>query len=239
MPKDGSPKIKDGRSPSGDFYSEFPQFEFESNEAILINALIAADLGLTADNLAYVAGMSDVRGRLAVAQWYVNQQREERAAEAQAAKDVTDKEEIAATLLQWYETSQAPLYANNKYAWQDVLRRESQRLVSMSADELRTESAARNERRRIRGLSPKEYRAEVSASRTQPVEEPTASERPRYSQYEQLPEVYTARSGREVPMTWLGLTSLSRRDPFDFREVVRRFGMEAVNAILATSAAGE
>jgi hypothetical protein len=195
----------------------------EANEQTLVDALIREGRGLDYESLQFVASLDSVRPKLAMTAEYDAQQRAERAAEAQAEKDERDSIEMRATLLEWFETAKKPLYASNKYAWQSVLKNETKRLTGMTADQLRAEFADRTEKRRIKQLDPKAYRAEVAATRQQPTG----------YQFETLPDVYRARSGQEIPMTRKGLIELSNRDPFSFREVVRRFGADAVNQILA------
>ena len=53
------------------------------------------------------------------------------------------------------------------------------------------------------------------------------------NQYETLPAQYTTRGGLTITMNRKGLIEVANHDSFAFREIVRRFGADAVNDILA------
>lgn len=222
--------------PFAEFYGEFPQYNMLCNEQILIDALVAEGKPLDSDSLAYVAGL--VQPRLAVTAAYASQQREEVRAKAQAEREAAESTAIQEELLGYLTNGpreQQLKRANiHPSVYAGEVRKETARLASLSHTELVEEVTRRREVRRIKGLDAKTFRAEQAAKHTQPTQEQqNTPSQSGYAQFEKLPDVYKARSGQEISMTRKGLIELSNRDAFSFREVVRRFGADAVNQILA------
>lgn len=221
-----------------DFHAEKPQYAIDGNESLLLDALAAENLPLDVDNLVYVSGQPAVAERLGVTTEYANQQREERYAEAQAERERVEAEAIRAEMLGWLTNGprEAQLkQANAHYSvYAKEVKNETARLASMSHTELVVEVNRRREVRRAKGLSAQEYRAEVAASRAagqQPVIQPKMQAA--LNHYETLPTQYTTRGGLTVDMDRAGILKVANSDSFAFRELVRRFGADSINDILA------
>ncbi len=224
--------------PFNEFYAVHPEYRIDCNEGILVQALVREGKGLNFDDLMYIAGIPEVQSRLAVTAAGQAQQQ----AAAQAAKEVKLAEEYRKEMLSWLTEGRREEQlkkANTHYSvYAGEVKRETARLAGMNYEQLAEEITRRREVRRLRGLDAKAIRTELAAQHTQPTApqpapQPQARENAAPNRYEKLPEVYRARSGQEIPMTRKGLIELSNRDAFSFREVVRRFGADAVNDILA------
>ena len=219
--------------PFSEFYRAYPEFNVDCNEAILIDGLIHEGKALTFMNLVHVSSLDKWRERLAVTAAGAAQQR----AVAQREREEKLAEDYRKEMLDWFVNSgeDARLAKNGvpPSVWAQKVHQETQRIAGMDYAALTEEVTGRREVRRLRVLTGKEVRAEITASRQQPTTETAATPQPRYSQYEKIPEVYKTRSGQEIVMTRKSLIEVANHDAFAFREIVRRFGPDAVNDILA------
>lgn len=221
-------------------FDEFYSSEFgrrfvksESTEGLLVRALLAAKLPLSVANLELVSSNPSVMATLPLTDAFTAQERAQQQAAAQKIKDEQDRATIIPTLLGWFESSQHALYKDNKYAWDRILKQESNRLSAMSANDLRSEFATRTERRRIRGLAPEEYRAEVTISRAAG-EQPVPQAKMVQAMQQFTPgTTYTTRDGVTFELTRKSLIECANRNPALFREVTRVKGASLINDILA------
>ena len=162
--------------------SATPRFSKDSaNQEVLENAWIASGRMLTADDLEVVAFDPDVITRLAVKPEYEAAEREQQRRAAQIERERIESESIRAEMLAWL--TEGPREAQLKKAgayptvYQIEVKKERERLAAMSHTKLVTEVTDRREKRRIKGLSAKEYRAQVAVGyeqnpETQPVVQP-------------------------------------------------------------------
>lgn len=221
-----------------EFYAEKPQYHLACNEQILVDALISEGLGLNVENLAYVAGIPSVAERLAVTESYAAAQRAEQREVVRIERERIESEQIREELLGYLVNGPRKAMLEKAGAhpvvFQKEVRDETQKLANMNHAELVQLITERREKRRIKNLDPKEYRAEVAISRAagqEPTLQPKMTQA--LNQYEEIPAIYKTRHGLEVEMTRKGLIELANRDSFSFRECVRRFGAESINDILS------
>jgi hypothetical protein len=188
-----------------------------ANRKFLDDELVAQNMNLNVDNLAYVAGQPNVSERLAKKQSAIDAENKIRWDAEKALQDEQDRAKILATLIQWFENAKKHLYAHDAYSWQNELKSEMRRITSLSVDQLRTEFATRTEKRRLAAMSRGEIRAEATIA---------ASSTPRpvqAGQYPSLPEQYTRQH----------LLEIANADRYHFRHLVSQYGSENVNGRLA------
>jgi hypothetical protein len=224
----------------GFFASEFGQRfgPTTANHWILEQAWMASGTMLTPPNLEMIANDPDVWSRLSVRPEVEAAEREQRRAAAQAERERIESEQIRAEMLAWLTdgTREAQLkkVGAHSIVYQKEVHDEKNRLANMSHAELVAEVTRRREVRRIKNLDPKDYRAEVTINRAAgvlPTVQPKMQQA--LNQYEQLPAQHTTRSGLTVDMNRAGILKVANTDSFAFRELVRRFGADAINDILA------
>lgn len=214
-------------------------FSGQANESVLVSALVAAGKGLKAADLELVASDPDVVSRLALRPEFEAAEREQRRRAAQADRERIEAEQIRAELLGFLTNGPREAMLKKAGAYPTIfpmeVKKERERLAAIGHAALVEEVTRRREVRRVKGLSKEDYRAEVTISRAageQPTMQPKMTQA-LSSQYETLPAQFTTRGGLTINMDRAGILKVANTDSFAFRELVRRFGSEAINDLLA------
>jgi hypothetical protein len=225
--------------PFEQFYAAYPQYAgIYANEGILIQALLAEKATLNFDNLVYVAGIPEVAASLGVREEYARAAEAQKHADAKAERERVEAEAIRSEMLSWLTGGPREKQLQQAGAYPTIfpmeVKKETARLAALNHAQLVEEVTRRRDVRRIKNLSKEDYRAEVTISRAagqQPVIQPKMQQS--LNQYETLPAQYTTRSGLTVDMNRAGVLKVANTDSFAFRELVRRFGADSINDILA------
>ena len=229
----------DWSAPFEDFFlGSGARFNYDTaNLGILERAWAQSDSPLSVANLETIAFHPDVVAHLTVRPEVANAERSQRLGAERAERERVEAEQYRAEMYGWFEAAQQAMLAKRQidnYQFQRVLKIERNRLDAMDYPALHADITRRREMRRIKGMSAADYRAEVTISRAagqQPAIQPKMQAA--LNQYETLPAQYTTRSGLTVEMNRAGILKVANSDSFSFRELVRRFGSEAINDVLA------
>lgn len=229
----------DWSAPFEDFFRGIgARFNYDTaNLGVLERAWAQSDSPLTVANLETVAYSPDVVGQLSVKSEVANAERSRRIAAEREAREKVEAAQYREEMYGWCEAAQQAMLAKRQidnYQFQRALKIERNRLDATDYAALHADITRRREMRRIKGMSAADYRAEVTISRAagqQPAIQPKMQAA--LNQYETLPAQYTTRSGLTVEMNRAGILKVANSDSFSFRELVRRFGSEAINDVLA------
>jgi hypothetical protein len=227
-------------------FDEFFQSRFgrrfansEANRGVLENAWAADGGNLTASHLETIASDPDVYPRLALDPTYEQAQRDQRLAKEQAEREAKDTISYRATIFGWCEELNRSLLQKKRidnHQLNLALRVEQKRLEALDYAALYEEYTRRSSNRALAQQSRSEARVNArEMAKAQPIED-KPHQRMQYAlqnQYEKIPMQHTTRGGLTVDMTRAGLIKVANTDAFAFRELVRRYGAESINEILA------